>query len=202
MNTQPPAAPVPPLDWASMRQRLDALAARASGRITAEQRREVLRQRARELARVLTPLDRIDVLEVLEVRLGTERFGVPVAAVQAVAVVRHVTPVPGAAPPLVGIAAWRGELLELFDLRSQLGLNAGPPADSTRVVVIAHERAGLGILVDAVDGLALIDRASLREPALSAGARRALVAGITEDALAVLDTSTLLQIDQTIGGSA
>ena len=120
-------------------------------------------------------------LELL-VRLGSERYSIPVGAVLEVAEMGSVTPVPGGPASLLGVRNLRGAVLPVLDLASLVGLSPDRPPQSIVVVEHAGRRAGLAVE-------ALIDVAPL--PAVLDGARanglrgRALLDGSLVGALDV-----------------
>ena len=89
------------------------------------------------------------VLEVLVVQIGQERFGIALDHVQGI--IRHVeaTQVPHTVDFLEGIISLRGEMIPVISGRKRLGL---PPKDAdkkTRIVVLHEEDGRYGITVDA-----------------------------------------------------
>jgi purine-binding chemotaxis protein CheW len=65
------------------------------------------------------------------------------------------TPVPGAAPDLLGICHLRGHIVPVMDGRCRMGLKDAAPSDpsAVRIVVFAHEAHRVGLRVDAVGEL-------------------------------------------------
>jgi purine-binding chemotaxis protein CheW len=147
---------------------------------------DILARRARELARPLAPPAEAATLEAVVFRLGGERYAVESRHVIAVFRLGASTPLPGAAPPVVGLAAWRGELLALFDLRP----GAGPLP--SRVLVVGKGVPAFGLLADEVEGLARIPEASIGAIPEALNRRGGQVRGVTGDALLVLDAETMI----------
>jgi chemotaxis signal transduction protein len=152
---------------------------------------EILRARARRLAKpVLVEAERAPgaLLEVLVVHVDRELIAFPLDSIAAIARPSRISPLPRAVAPLYGITVWRGRPLTV------LGLGAGAPtlgADSRLVVLGDARRAELGILVDAVDDVRIVDREALA-PSGNSG-RGSYALGITEDALLVLDVAAFLR---------
>ena len=84
---------------------------------------------------------------------GPERYGVPLAAAAQVLPMRPCTPVPGAAPALIGLAALSGRLVGVVGLARALG-RAGAPAEGTGHLVVLRGPAPLALAVDRVLGIA------------------------------------------------
>ncbi len=61
---------------------------------------------------------------------GAERYGLPLAEAAGVLPMRPCTPVPGAVPALLGLAAVSGRIVSVLDLARALGrpVRAPPPA--------------------------------------------------------------------------
>jgi len=70
----------------------------------------------------------------LAVTIGTDRYAIRLSEVAGLFVDRKVTPVPGRAPSLVGIAGFRGAVIPVFDLRTMLGYSS---TQTARWLVIA-----------------------------------------------------------------
>ena len=84
----------------------------------------------------------------VQVRVGAERYALPVARVLEVGEMRTLTVAPGAARAILGVCNLRGDLLPVFDLATVLGL---PRSDAPRRLLVA-ERGGTraGFAVDEV----------------------------------------------------
>lgn len=88
----------------------------------------------------------------LVVGLAGERVAIPARLVDAVIEVTAVTPVPGAAPHIAGLAALRSRVITLIDGRVALGVApVAPPPALRKVVVIAIDGHSYGLVVDAID---------------------------------------------------
>ncbi len=130
------------------------------------------------------------------VRMGGGRYGLCAPDVAEVVPVPAVTRLPGVPTWIVGIANWRGRVLPLVDLRPLIGLAVTPLPSSARVVVLAVDDLEVGVLAEAVAGLAPV---ALPLPPLPATVRHAdtdLLCGLAEgDAagpLVVVDTAAVL----------
>lgn len=88
----------------------------------------------------------------LAFHIADDGFVVPRADVREVLTVPALTPVPGAAEWLLGVANIRGELLSVVDLRMLAGYAAQPPGRHSRIIVFQQTQAALGVLVDGVYG--------------------------------------------------
>ncbi len=181
------------VDWTALRRRL-AAAGRALAEREArseEQSRAILVERARELAKVETPLPDDRVSMVL-FRLAGERYAIEASCVREVFRLTDLAMLPGAEPPLVAVTVRRGDLLMVLDLRRGLGLPADALDDLRLVLVIERPGAAAGLLADEV--LEVVPLRP-REIDRSAGGRTRndYVHGVTHDAVVVLEASALLR---------
>jgi purine-binding chemotaxis protein CheW len=82
-------------------------------------------------------------------RVGSQAFALSIFQVERVLRFQEATPLPGAPPFVEGVFAWGDRTVPLVDLRKRFR----EPArirDETRVIVLAQDDGGLGIVVDTV----------------------------------------------------
>ena len=84
----------------------------------------------------------------VRLRIGAERYALPVENVREIAELGQLTPVPGAPAIVLGIRNLHGQILPVYDLAAVLGMAGGEPA--ARLLVV--ERAGrlVGLAIDEV----------------------------------------------------
>ena len=82
--------------------------------------------------------------------LDHEKYCVDVMQAQEVLLMSEITPVPGAAPYVLGIINLRGNVVTVVDTRKRFLLAAKEPDDLTRIVIIEAKNSVLGMLVDSV----------------------------------------------------
>lgn len=106
-------------------------------------------------------------------------FAVDLAPVVEIIRYRPPTPVPGADPTVEGILPLRGRMVTLIDARSRLDLPPRGAADPAQVIVLEEESELVGLVVDAVTGVAA-EAAGEREglPAALGVARPDLYGGV------------------------
>src|ERR1700687_2656174 len=98
-------------DWQEVRQRLDAAAYLINRGISPEERKEILKDRARALARDPRPAETEGgTLEVLEFLLAYERYGIEMSWVRETLPLRDITPVPCTPPFVLGLINVRGQI--------------------------------------------------------------------------------------------
>ncbi len=185
-----------PVDVADVRRKVQAVAraARAEGLVTPERSREILLERARELAIVPAREVRGDeMFELITFTLAGERFGIETRSVLEVFRLADLTTLPGAQAPALGLTAWRGRLLTVLDLRAALGISTTALNDLAYVIVLGAERAAFGVLADVMTNVIAQPRTDVRAPADGLGSRRASLLGVTPDALMIIDASHLVR---------
>lgn len=131
-------------------------------------------------------------------RLGGGRYGVCAPDVAEVVHVPVVTRLPDSPPWLRGIGNWRGHVLPLVDLRSLLGLAMTPLPSSARVVVVTVDGLEVGLLAEAVSGLAPIAEDCAPPPVAAGSEAAALLRGLADGGAAgpigVVDTAAVLAL--------
>jgi chemotaxis signal transduction protein len=183
-------------EWDALRQRLGAAAASlARATATPEARREVLRARARMLARPRTDHadTGADATEALVFRAGRSGFALPLAHLVEVYRPAGLSPVPRAAVPVVAAAAWRGRVLTVL----ALGRGTVELAETARLLVVGDaRRAAFALIADEVEDVRSIVRSELHAPTdehAGGAGRLPRALGVTDDAIVVLDGEALLR---------
>ena len=64
--------------------------------------------------------------DLLAIRVGTGKFAIRLSEIAGLYVDKKITPVPGAAAGMLGIAGFRGSILPVYDLQSLLDHSNGP----------------------------------------------------------------------------
>jgi purine-binding chemotaxis protein CheW len=182
-----------PLDRVELGRRLAETAGASAGGPSAVALRRTLDERARALARPPDAPPPADRLTLVTVSLSEETWGVDARLVWDGFRVVGFAPLPGAAPPIVGVAPWRGSILTMLDLRPELGLAAGSPTELAFGVVVGRDAPTLGLLVDRVQDIVVLDPSDLRDAPGGVADQRAIVRGVTPAAVLVLDVAPLLR---------
>lgn len=159
----------------------------------------LLRRRAQVLAKPLAPSQsEADTLELLEFRLGEERYAFEAAAVRDVQPLRELTPLPGTPEFIAGVANVRGRVLAVVDFKRFFGLGQRGITDLHGILLLGGRGAGgiaieIGLLVDTVAGVHSVRRTALQAaPASGSAIEGGFLRGVTEDRLAVLDAAAIL----------
>ena len=183
------------IDWEDVRRRLARAGVAEAVRLSPEQAKAVLDERARALARVPPTAPKAsEVLEIATFALGNESYGVETRYVREVLRLADYTPMPGAPAFLVGVLNLRGEILALIDLRPFFGVPARGLTDLARVLVLGDGRAEFGVLADAAREVITLGMEEIHPaPDSAGGVGREYLRGVTGDALIVLDGAALLR---------
>lgn len=91
---------------------------------------------------------------------GGERFGLPLAGVARVLGARPCTPVPGAAPAILGLVALSGRIVTVVGLARALGRPGADRAEGGHLVVLRAGGTPTALAVDRVLGLAHLPEAA------------------------------------------
>lgn len=154
---------------------------------------DILRARARQLARPLEQAADIDPVEVLEFGLGGERYALEAAHVHDVQPLRELAPLPCTPAFLRGLVNIRGRLVPVIDLKRFFGLAEQGITDLHRVILLRTDDLEIGLLADTVEGVYLLDRQQIQRslPTLT-GIRQEFLRGVTAGRLVVLDAQAIL----------
>ena len=184
------------IDWEELHQRLEtAPAALDSGLArTAEDKRKVLRERAKVLAR--KPEEKTSAqeqVEVVEFLLAHERYALESSYVREVYPLKELTPLPCTPAFVLGIINVRGQILSIIDLKKFFDLPEKGLTDLNKVIVVQREGMAFGILADVILG---VRRIALQDIQLSlptlTGIRAEYLRGVTKERLVVLDVGKIL----------
>jgi purine-binding chemotaxis protein CheW len=161
--------------------------------VTGDRLQQVLEERARLLARPAVDHAGEDLVELVVLSVGAERYGVDVRLVREVRPLAGLAPVPGTSDVWVGLVNLRGSLCPVLSLRRHLqvaGPEDGPAGSGVLVVVTAPYPAAL--LVDAAVEVRRCRPGELRPVQVAAGDRaHAAVTAVTADLLQVLDPAAV-----------
>ncbi len=184
-------------DWDRIKQRLARLqeSVAQSHKLSPEQAQVVMDMRAQTLARVPTQaVDARETREFVTFVLADERLAIETRFVCEVVRPGEIVPLPDAPDFLRGVTNLRGEVLAIVDLRTILGLAKAPIRGPSEVLILGADRPEFGILAEHVREVVALEVNQLLEPPESVGKGDCdCLAGVTEDAMLVLDGDVLLE---------
>jgi len=163
--------------------------------VTDEEKRRILRDRARRLARKRDEESESDAacLQAIGFKLGEEKYAVEVDFVREVCPVKDLAPVPCTPRFILGIINVRGQVVSVTDMKVLFGLSGNSIGDHSRVLILSDHVMELGILVDDVLGeqRVPVDKIQSQMPAPKS-IKPEYVRGITQDRLVILDAAAIL----------
>lgn len=104
--------------------------------------------------------------ELLVLWLDDDPYALPVERVREIVRLRPITPVPRMPAAVCGVLSLRGEIVQVIDLRTCLGLPPSSTASPRRRIVVLHGEDGqmAGLLVDRVTEVMRLREDDLRPP--------------------------------------
>lgn len=153
----------------------------------------LLDERARRLAAPAARPEAEHPMQVLEFSVAEERYGFEAREIDDVQPLRDLTPLPGERAFWRGLVNVRGRIVPVIDLRRFFGLPERGISDLHRILMLRRDDLEVGLLVDAVDGVASIDAATLQASLPAMGEiDGAFIKGITADRRVILDAQAIL----------
>lgn len=131
-----------------------------SGRAWDPQRAEKARRAFDETFSLPTPPEPGEHEELLAIRVAGDRFALRLTELLALHPRRPITPLPGGAPALLGLAGVRGRLVAVYDLAQALGY--GPAGTQGRWLACCRVDPGAALSFDDFEGDISVPRARLR----------------------------------------
>lgn len=182
-------------DWQEVHARLERarLAMESGGEPQPEEIARILADRALALAKPLEDAaPSTEMIELLVVSLGGERFGIETVYALEVFSLRELIPVPCTPAFVLGVVNYKGRILTVLDLRSILGLSGGGVAEGNKVVSVEAGGMTFGIVVGTVAGtISVLAHTVAPPPEALTGLRMDLTRGITEELITILDLDAL-----------
>ncbi len=159
-----------------------------------ERKQTLLRERAKKLARdSLKEELPEETLEVVEFRLGKERYGAESLHTGEIFPLQELTPLPCTPLFVAGIVNLRGRILSVVDLKTFFGIPREEISPKSLVMVLQSPDLEMGILVDALVGVRLIPRKNIAPPLPTmTGIGETYLLGVAEGDLGILKVSAIL----------
>lgn len=189
-------AQVSRIDWSEVHRRLDrAQTAIETGSAPApEERKEILKARARLLAREPAKEGTAEeYVELVEFLLGYEKYGIESAYVREIHPLKELTPLPHTPSFVLGLVNIRGQILSVIDIKKLFELPEKGLTDLNKVIVVHGDKMELGILADVILGVRLIPIEEIQPaPSTFTGIRAEYLKGVTREPAVVLDIARML----------
>ncbi len=158
-----------------------------------EEKRKILKERARILASEPEKKRSEECIEVVEFLLASEKYCIETKYVREVYPLKELTPLPCTPQFVSGIINARGQILSVIDIKKFWDLPEKGLTELNKVIIIYNNKMEFGILADAVSGVRLIPVREIQSglPTLT-GIRAEYLKGVTKDRLVVLDAEKIL----------
>ncbi len=182
------------VDWDRLRQRLEAARSNVDRELTPEEKRGILRRRAKELARRLEQDQGAEAsLDILEFLLTHETYAIEMCWVAETYPLKDLTPLPCTPPFVAGIINVRGRILSVIDIRKFFDLPEKGLTNLNTVIIVHNGEMEFGILVDEILATRTIPLSEVQPPLPTlTGIREEYLKGVTRKRTAILDGARLL----------
>ncbi len=133
--------------------------------------------------------------EFLTFQLAGDPYAVPVERVREIVRMRPVTPIPRVPAALRGVISLRGEIVEVVDLRLQLGLAPTEPTRASRIIVLHGDDGRMsGLLVDAVTDVLRVTEEAIRSDGQGESGRVGALCVRGDQFISILDFERVLDL--------
>ncbi|MEK6691435.1 MAG: chemotaxis protein CheW [Nitrospirota bacterium] len=179
------------VDWGEVLRRTETLKKGPS--LTSEEKKRILRDRAKSLAKEPEKVIAEEYLEIIEFALAYERYGIESSYIHEVYPLKDLTPLPCTPPFMLGIINVRGKIISVIDIKKFFGMSEKGLTDLNRVIIVKNDKMEIGILADAVLGARPILTGEI-QPSIPTftGIREEYLRGITKDRVVILDIARLI----------
>ncbi|MDG0811042.1 chemotaxis protein CheW [Cohnella rhizosphaerae] len=103
----------------------------------------------------------------VECGLAGQRYAIRISEIQEIIRMQRITPLPEAPYYVQGITGLRGSILPVVCLRKLFGIPEKTEDKRTRIVVVQHGTASLGIIVDHVSSVLTFEQIQTTEGSLN-----------------------------------
>jgi len=193
--------------WAEVHRRLEVTRAAVQEGFVPDprQKKRILKDRARDLAREPATETDVTYLRTIEFLLADERYAIESAYVRQVYPLKGLTPLPCTPAFVMGITNVRGEILSVIDIKQFFDLPEQGLSDLNKVIIVQMDEMRVGILADAILGTRAIPLPEI-QPSLPTftGTRAEYLKGVVaslpgmDERLIVLDVERILSDERII----
>ncbi len=182
-------------DWDEIHRRVAAVNAAIDSGWTPspEDKRRILKDRAKILAREKDQVISETTIEIVEFLLAREHYGIESAWVREVYPLKDYTPLPGVPSFVLGLVNVRGRILSVVDIKQFFEMPDKGISDLNKIIIINDDTMEFGILADAIIGVRSIAVSEIHQPLPTlTGIREEFLKGMTGERLVVLDAVKIL----------
>ena len=189
------------INWAALYHRLEASRAALKRKLNPndEEKRKILRARARSLATKEKEKLPNAQLEVVEFTLSSEHYAIESNYIREIYPLSEFTPLPCTPPFVLGLVNVRGQIISIINIKKLFELPEKGLTDLNKVIIVHDGKMEIGILVDSILGVCSVALDELQSslPTLT-GIRAQYLKGITKDPLVVLDMENILSDERLV----
>ena len=164
--------------------------------ITAEDKKKILRKRAKNLAKEIEKTrDSDKYIDIVEFSLAQEKYGIQSEYVRQVCMLKDLTEVPCTPPHVLGIISLHEQIISVIDIRVFFDLKSPGITNLNRIIVLHSEKDNMefGILADEIIGMNSIAESTIqRSLATLSDSRAKYFHGLSEDQTIILDGYKIL----------
>jgi purine-binding chemotaxis protein CheW len=102
-------------------------------------------------------------IQVIVFSLGDERYGVEISQVKEIILPTQITRIPNVPGFVEGVLNLRGQIATIINLRKRLGKESKKNDENTRIIVIEHNNATIGMMVDSVSEVKYLSSQNIEE---------------------------------------
>ena len=139
-----------------------------------------------------------EMVQYIVIKLGDERYGIPIKYINNIVKMQQVTRIPKADDFLKGVLNIRGEIVPVMSLRLRMELEPDEITDQTCIIILKpDELETFGIIIDAVDRVLTLGQKQIEKvsPGQNSGRKDAgFVSGVgkyEEGLVSILDLDAL-----------
>ncbi|MEK6659348.1 MAG: chemotaxis protein CheW [Campylobacterota bacterium] len=96
--------------------------------------------------------------------LGDEQYGIAIERIREIIAMMKITGVPKIPKFMRGVINLRGSIIPVVDTRLRFAMESREADMHTAIIIVEVEKVNIGFIVDRVEEVASIDKASLSEP--------------------------------------
>lgn len=114
--------------------------------------------------------------------LGVETFGIDINKVKEIIVFQETTRLPGSGQLMEGVINLRGNVIPIFNLRQKFGFHDRQRTRDTRIVVVEASETTVGLVVDQVSEVLMIQHDLIEKASgmLTAGLANEFISGVAK----------------------
>jgi purine-binding chemotaxis protein CheW len=154
---------------------------------------QILKKRAKQLAKPLKAVSNEEMIEIIEFTMAFEKYALESSYIREIVPLREIVPIPSTPSFVVGITNVRGQILSVVDMKILFELPNEGLSDLNKIIIVRYKDMEFGLLADSIIGMKTVSLNSLQLqlPTLT-GIRSKYLLGISDEKVIILDGEKLL----------